>query len=361
MNSRWLPVGIIVLLVLGYLAWDRRQGGSGSREDGALVTRLLPFDINEAARIESVSASATATLVRAEAGWTVSELWGYPADFERVTENLRLLSGIKGGQVIRGGTNLLVEFGLSDNENAPADSRPRVIRFHDAAGGKLASLAIGRPREGAESVMAGGGVYVRVDDGPVLLLGEDLGVLPRGAMDWAETTLLNVDAADIESISVAATGSSYTVRSPSAGEYAMDGLSPGEEVKKDVAGRLFGVLMDLFFGGIADPSKSESDMGLGVPEEFQAKTRDGVTYAVQIGGSPDDVNRYARLFVFYTEPETPDEKSAALKAEVERMSGLFSKWVYVLPNYTCQTMLTPRSDIAGPVAAEAPAGTAPES
>jgi hypothetical protein len=374
MKNRWLFIGVVAFLVLGYLALQKRGGPAprqGAEPDAG--QHLLSFDINDVARFEFVSPSSTSTLMRLNGQWTAADLWNYPADFAKVSEPLRALATLKAGPIVRGGTELLDELGMADDPAKSGEQRPGFLRLFDDSGKLLALVTIGQRRmaDDMESARQSGGRYVRIDDGPVMLVNEEFYGLASTPTEWIDTILLNVPASDIQSITVTATASTYTIRSPADGQYELDGLQPDQEVAKETAGRMFQALVALPLALIVDPAKPEAELGLEKPEEFQAVTRDGVTWVIHVGGSPDGVNRYARLFGFYKQPEPPaapaegadeaakkayeqakkdyDEKVARLTKEVADKTTLFSKWTYVLPNYTCATLLTDRSQLVRPV------------
>ena len=368
MKNRWLLIGIIVLLVLGYFARQHRAERRPAHHRGPIPgAALLSIDINDVAKFDYFTASSTATLIKTESGWVESHLWNYPAEFDHVSETLRQVNESKVGQVVRGGTNMLDELGLADDTNKIGDLRPSTLTLYDGSGKKLAVLTIGQRRQAQSDDFMGRaeGTYVRVGHGAVVLVDADLTRIPRSPVEWINGALLNVPVAEIESISVSSTSSTYTIHSGGAGGYTIDGLGPDEEVQKDAAAALFQVLQPLSFANVVDPALSEATLGLEKPQEFEAHSRDGITYIVHLGSLADGINRYARLFAFYNKPKPPavpgdgadekakkdyeqqkqvyDETAKRQVADVEKLTTVFSKWTYVLPMYSCNTMLTDRS------------------
>jgi hypothetical protein len=114
---RWL---VLLALLVGVAYW--LQTAPGNNEIAGLAAGSPVFtelDVNDINRIELVTRYATNILVRQDSGWVAVSFSGYPAYFPRIASFLRSLVDLTVGQVMRGGEQMLAEFGLDTNALSP--------------------------------------------------------------------------------------------------------------------------------------------------------------------------------------------------------------------------------------------------
>jgi hypothetical protein len=409
MKGKTLVILVAVLLAVAGLSVlrARRQPApvrGGPRGGG---TALVAFDVNAVAAIEVRSGGRTATVVRADGPWAVPSLFGYPADYDKVVESLRKLAEAKVGQVVPGGTDFLADFGLLAPTSAGGTNEAGTLTFRDAAGKPLGVVQLGRSRMPRSDSPYGGypdGQYVRVGDGPVLLLAQAPGDFPAEGENWVKKQLASVSSTDATLVSAEVSNSAYRLTVKGYDDFALDGkLAADEELDKDNARRAAGALSYLSFSAVADPAKPDAELGLEKPAVFALEARDGFAYRVLLGGKPEGRDgRHARFSVEYRKPAAPaappapaagaDTNAAAqAKADHERdlkkwqddtaaaekrlaeEKARFGKWTYVVSDYAAESMLLPRERLvkkiekkpeppaatnAAPSAAEAPATNA---
>ena len=128
MNNKSLIILAAVAVILGGTAYFLNGGAKSSvpKLNGKAVVPGL--DASEVAKIEIGTKLA---LAAGDKGWTVTSLNGYPADREKIVENLLKLRELKVGQVVRG--------------KALDATTPVVLK--DAAGKELAKLELGPKHE----------------------------------------------------------------------------------------------------------------------------------------------------------------------------------------------------------------------
>lgn len=380
MNRKGLIAGLIVLGALCLAAYFTSREPHGPETGGpASGDKLLGFDINNVERLDVTGGSGTSRVERKKGVWVAPDLYDYPADFGKVASRLRDLANEHVGQVIRGGTNYLDEFGLAAGGETE-DGTPTRFVLYAADGGTLGRVALGKVQTG--------GRYVRVDNGPVIQTKGSLSDLPTSWRDWVETKLLDVSPANIAEVRVAPTNApAYTLVKQGTDRYRLEDLGQDEKIDTAAAGKLTRALQYFSLTGVADPSRSDEELGFEQAETYAARTTEGVKYTVSLGGPADANTRYARLSVAYekpTPPVPPDEPSASTNAmstvesgtatngqsdlerarkeyatqlqeynkrvervgrEVEETSKRFAKWTYVLEKYTCDNMLIPRNEL----------------
>ncbi len=298
---------------------------------------LAGLDVNQVARMVVSSASGSCTLRKQDGRWVVSERFGYPADFERLAERLRVFADLKSGQVIRGGEGRPEEFGL-DPDHAVH------VTLAAADGRELARVAVGGTRKAAPDSLYAGypmGQYVRVADGPVQAAATTLPLFPSSPDEWIERELWSVPPAEIASVAVTSTQGAYTVRVTAPGAFEMDGLKKDEEVDGEAARRLTEGLQSLWAVSVADPAVPDAERGLDRPEVCVAAASDGRVYTVRLGSEAPGGGRFARLAADFVQPAPPaaeaEGEMAAYREGVERSRKRAADdharvvdWVYVL-------------------------------
>jgi len=395
-KHRGLLIGAGVLLVLaGWAYFSRRPAQAPAAETGAPERQLVGFDINTVARLSVTDGTQTAVVARTEGTWTIPGLRNYPANFDRVVEELKRLALLKDPQVMRGGTEHLAEFGLDPDQ--AADGRPLRVSFQDGDGALLGEFLVGKDRDSGTGRPGGG--YARAGDGPVLLVPESLSRFSAVDKDWVDTVLLRVSSFDISSIEVQpGGGTAYRLGKNESGAYVAAGLKEDEEVQRTEADRLARALSYLSFTRLADPALSDEELGFDQPGVLRLKTKNNLVYEARVGKATDDGLRYARFAVNYIQPEPPAEPEAAPAAEpagedetpapapdeaareqylreqaeydqqvtqyseqAQKEQGKLAGWTFVIPASDAETMLLPRDNVItvkAPEPEEGDAGTA---
>ena len=312
MKLRTLMVLVVVLVILAVVAGVRLRKPAGRAAEGPVpgAAVLAGLDINQVSKLTVVSGVSTSLVEKKDGRWIVSSLYGYPADFDRLAQQLRSLVDLKVGQIMRGGTDNLDEFGLS------ASNATHVL-LKDAADKTLADLFIGMPRLAENGQPYGngpGGQYLRVGSGPVLLVSDMVrGFSPSGA-DWARRELFSVNPREVKTLTLGSPAGELNIRTTGPGTYTLDGQATNEIVEPPVAGRLFAALHSLTFVTVADPAATNQITGLDKPRRFTAKTTNGFYYSVLTGEADVSQGLFARVRVEYQPPAPPttDEVKASL-------------------------------------------------
>ena len=296
-----VAVGAVVLLK------NRERTPSAGAAGEALLPSLDP------AKIEKVAVSfggQTALLERGADGWAVASLFGYPVDFPRLRESLTELIEVKGGSVVRGGTDSLADFGLATDATT--------VALLDSSGAPLLSVSLGRPRGGGAS--RPGGRYLRVGDGPVVLAKEDLARFSANSDEWIDKKVLEVNSPLTRRIKITLPEASYTLDISGENKYRLEDQKEDEKIDQGAAARLARALPALRCLSVADPALSDAELGLESPSSYTMEAKDGFAYTVRVGGaSADPAGRYARVSVSYSPPPPPtrEEVAASLPPEKE--------------------------------------------
>lgn len=374
MKSSTLIKLILALALLGGLAyWTTRKAPVSANQSAAVAGKALAIDLNGIDGFIVASGTQTVTLAKTEGTWTVETLWNYPADFDRVVDQLRQLGALKVGNIMPGGENQLAEFGLAPDAGVTNEDGLVVVSFFGEGGKALSEVALGKPRlSRSGSPMSEGypdGQFIRVDQGPVMLVDQYLGGIPRQPQDWLDKDLINAARAEVRRVVIKRPdGSTYEVLQETAGTFTVPGLADGEEMKTAGAELLAGCLQNLALTSVADPKLADDKTGLNQAVEYMAELRDGTIYRIKVGNAqPDQFSRYARISADFTVPASPTtgittneqgevvDPFVAFKKQAEEtarkaveQNSRLSKRLFLLPESACLNLTLPRDQLIGP-------------
>ncbi len=351
-------------LLAGLAAWVARRPAAGPAPETGRRALSTP-DINAVARIGIASGTQRVELARGPDGWTVASLWDYPARFESVADLLRGLDGLRVAEVIRGGADLLAEFGLDDQSTNP----PARITLTGAEGGPPEEIALGQPRV-SPAIAAGfsmpDGRFVRVGGGPVVLAEPFLDDIPRRAADWIRKKLFDLPAASVREIAATpAQAPAYGIERTASGGYAGVRALGGRPINSSGADLWFRALQGLTALGVADPALPRESLGFGRGDVAIARATNGLTVRIELGDPAGDDGRHGWLSFQYEEPPPAPSGGAeadaagaaaraAIRAEVEDLQKRLAPWTHVFSAQTASALIFPRDQL---VASETAPGT----
>jgi len=394
-SRRSLVLTAVLLAVLSaILVWQKRQTRSTAPQASVRQVKPLPeeFDINAVTGIVLESSSATTHLYRTDSRWSVAEMYGFDADFDRLSQFLRTLAFVESAQVVHGGDEHPEDFGLIAVSNKPW-SRVTLRGTNQMP----LSVMIGDPwfpsRTETSFMSPGGGRYLRVNDGPVLLVTANIYPLPADPKTWIRKRLLNVDPQAVQSVQVINTNAGYTLIIRGADEYELDGLKEDEELDRGAVNRLRRSMQFLRCIAVADPATPDKELGFTTNSpRFRLTTTNGVSYTAILGGKEPGGGYYLRLtFAFQPPPEPTEEEvrsaleteagsasgsnttarvdtnletrirqelarrrrayeemAAEARREVERLRSELGRWTFVIPYYDYETFTLPREKLVRP-------------
>ena len=334
---------ILLVLLLGVWKFHSRlpaaPGSVAAEGDGTLLGTV---DMSTVAAITLEGVGATTHLARVEGDWRVAEKDDYPADFDRLRELIRSIDDMEAGQVIPAGTEHLAEFGLVGDET----STPTRVTMQHAAGQTV--LLIGDRRAPNPSEPYWGrvpGRYVRVDEGPVRLLKEDIRMAEADPDGWWDRSLLKLVAEDIQRIDVATGIETYAIERGEDQVLQWADDDEGEEMDSNAVNRIFGALRGLRADAIL-PKDAEFE---GV-SHLDARVA-GVTYSLHIGEARSEHNRARPIQITVT---AADDVAPDVAADALRQSKLLTGKTYLIPSYQTDQLLPAKSTLIPPPPASEP-------
>ncbi len=311
MKPKQLIIMVVALAVLAGIALMQRGSGKkriSQTDPGATLFQGL--ELNTVDGFEVSRGSESVSLTKKAGTWKVESLYDYPADFGRLADALRAASDVKTGSPVRSANVDASEYGL--------DQAKRVVL--KAGGADAAQLDIGTQREASDAAGWANQHFVRKDgSADVYLVDYDFRPFSERPGDWIDKELLNVASSGIVSVKAG-----DVELKEIEGQWTLAGLNEEtEELQTSEAGKLRSALQYLNCSSIADPDRSDEDLGFSDAAVYTASTTNQ-TITVTVGGEADG-GRYVRF-----SGDVP-----------EKLNG----WTYVVSSYKADNFLFSRDKL----------------
>jgi len=360
---------VILLIVLGVLATagaliiHLQNSSSPSGEMGAYLLEQLPA--NKVASIIIETPAETVSLIKKGDLWVVEELFGYPADFPKISGLVRTLKRVKVGRRFESSEKILKRLSLKspgDSETAE-DERGTWIRMKDKEGRPVLGILLGKTRiKGKEKKMPDG-QYVMLSKGPeVYLIDTILASFETGPSAWLEKSPVKVDAGEIQSISCMGPGRKLVryrfERSGKDKDLELIDPSTNQKIKKSSLNRLSKALSSLQIKDVANPSAPPQSIQEEASPLLKYHLFSGLTYSVYPGKAcSGTMPCYLRIEVDYQKPgpvkggkiqaassgkkaPSAGKTHEKLAAEATEKNARVSPWVFVIPEWQHNAFFT---------------------
>lgn len=307
----WILVGVLAVLA-GALWWNGRPGSApgGSAETRG---RMLPpsVELNTVRAITIEDGTDTTRLAKTDEVWCLPTWNAYPADFDRLAEMIRSIDATENAQIAEQNPGDLTEYGLADGGDIP----PVRITLEHEAGSTVVSLGQQRESPAGDNLWGPpGGRYVRVDEGPVLLIAEDIAMAEADPETWWDRRLVEAGPESIRRVEIGPGDEALAIERETDGTFTVAGGGEGETVDPGAANRLFGAWRNLRADEIL-PDGEEADAAFTEAISRRAEV-DGVSYLLRLGTVGEDPanGRPVRLEVTALPDATPEQQAAAERA-----------------------------------------------
>ena len=311
MTSKKLGILVVVAAALVAVAYFTRSGARPAAAKLNGKTLLPSLSVADVARIE---AGDKLVLAASADGWKVESLHGYPADREKIAENLMKLAELKVGQVARGrklGTET-------------------AVTLKDASGKELASLKLGdkhMKKASGQAAMYGGGGYpdgrYAAFEGETVLVKDTLDAFDGDAKKWCNARIASFPSSDVKAVKYSHAGEVVELEKGTNSTWVLKGLGPKEELDTSKTYSLDSALSYLDFNSVADPKLTEAELGFSTGYVYTVTMKDGsntVTHVATVGNKvKDGSDRYFKL----------DD----------------GKWIFTISSYSAESMMKSRKDL----------------
>ena len=298
MTTKNLVILGAVAIALGGTAYFLNGGAKSSTPKLNGKTVVPGLDASEVAKIEIGSKLA---LAAGDKGWTVATLNGYPADREKIVENLLKLRELKVGQVVRG---------------KKLDATTPVV-LKDAAGKELAKLELGPKHE-----KWGHGRYAKFE-GESVLVSDALDAYDGDAKQWCNTRIASIPSSDVTAVSYKRGNELVELTKGTNSTWVLKGLTDKEELDTSKTYSLDSSLSYLDFNSVADPKLTEAELGFST----------GAVYTVTYKDGSNTVKRVATV-------------GNTVKGGSDRYFKMDNdKWIFTISSYSAENMMKTRKDL----------------
>ncbi|MCK5564414.1 MAG: DUF4340 domain-containing protein [Planctomycetes bacterium] len=274
-------------------------------------------------------------LTRTGTAFTVVSASDYPAKTDQVNDLLTQCLDIKTLELITSNPANHAEIGVTE------DTARYVLRFADADSQQLAGLLI------SETNPNTGNAYAKLLSSDDVYAIANVPWLYTTAGDYIEKLLLNVDQADIESVTVTTASGDYTLIPGASGEVTVADIPAGVDVDADLAKKVFTALANLRFTEVQTADAQKLDF----INTYKCTLKDTTVYTVSIA------RRAASFFIkcdadFMDKTQVKmqrgvkdtDEELKAKEAKLlanqaaDKFDKLHTGWVYELPAFQAENM-----------------------
>ena len=333
MTTKNLVVLGSAAVVLGGVAWFCNSGRQ-MHAPSIVGEKILPsFDVAEVARIE-IGGAKSVKLAADDKGWKLLSLYGYPADVTKIRENLLKLTELKVGQVA----------------NGRKIASPVTVDIQNAAGKSLAALPLGETHtskpKGQAAMFGGGGYpdgrYVEYK-GKTVLVKETLDAFDGDPKKWTDTRIASVTASDVASV-VFRQGKDEVTLTRKDSTWTLAGLGPKEELDTSKTYSLDSALSYLDFTDVADPKKTEAELGFTTGAVYSVTLKNGQSYTAYVGGK-NGSDRWVRLSAAFKAVGTNATENASLEKAVADFNAKVGRWTYAVSSYSADNMTKKRADL----------------
>jgi uncharacterized protein DUF4340 len=347
MSRRVVAVLIVLLLALGGGALlVRQQSGSQQPAEAASLGQPLLKGLKAAdvAAVVVRQPKATLTIARKDAGWTIAERGGFPADFDKVHDFVLKAIELKISQA--------EPIGEKDRARLNLDASGTALEFLGADGKPLARLTAGRkyfktaPDNPDKAIGDGRYVVLPGDEKRVFVVADPLTQASTRSADWVSRSGIGADK--VKSLEVRdASGAAWKVERPGDNaDWKLVGLSGDEKLeitKANAAAYTFG---QIEIADVAAPDLKPEAAGLDKPTVVTASTLDGLTYVLKLGKLEGD--RYYASVAVSGEPKAEGtdaaERQKKLAERLAREKAL-AGFIVLIPKQKLDDVLRKRVEL----------------
>lgn len=350
-----LLVILVALAGAGALLIHSRDMRSSSGEMGAYLLEQLP--VNDIASIVIETPTSAVSLKKPADSWIVEERFGYPADFAKLSEFVRILKEVKIGRKFDASEKVLKRLSIKSPDDADAldEEKGTRVRMTNSNGKCLLDMVLGKTRAKDPQKGPPDGQYVMMGEAPeIYLIDKILSSLEGGPAEWLEKSPVQVDAGEIQKITCLGPGETpvrYLFERTARGK-DLELIKPATDlnIKKSSLNRLSNALSSLKITDVEASSASSEVIGKDASVRLDYTLFDGWVYQVYMGKACSaTVTCRIRLEVGYqpTGPARPEadqtattedkaaagakSKAATTAVETTEENERLKRWVFTIP------------------------------
>ena len=374
----YLTAVLVVVIAAGILVKNARERSWQSRETVGREL-LTDFPVNDVHAIEIAGPADTVTLARKEEMWRVTDRYGYPADFGKISSFMQKLVDMKALKYVEAGPSQYGRLNLRphDEESGGID-----ILFFDEQDAAMKSIRLGKKHttggEGPPSPMGrrGGprpnGRYILLPESEdIVVVPEQFQQVSADPANWLHTEFFKIGKIRNASLTQDGTVNWEVMRDTEDADLQLADVPADREPKESAVRKIDRAFSYARFKDVADPDLSAEDTGLDTPRIFTATDVEGFTYTVRIGKQTDAGDHYLTATVSYEPPPADEDEKEDASAEdapqgngaenegeknreqtirenrrkAEEISERLDGWTYIVSDYTVKGVLQNKQDL----------------
>lgn len=377
MNRKQLTIIIVAGILLGALGLVMYQKKQGSWTQSARPReRLVPgFPLNDVALVTVKQGTNELNLVKKDDQWLVKERADFPANFGDITDLLRKLWEMKGGQPVQLNQSQLPRLELLP-PNSPTNAAT-LVEFKGKDGKSLCSLLLGKKHMkksaggGPDDMMGGGGAYpdgryvmVGADLSTVCLVSETFANLEPKADAWLDKDFVKVEKTkSVALVSPTATNSWSMARETESADWKLANATPAEQLDTVKASSAATAMASPSINDVVPLDTKPEVTGLDKATTATLETFDGFTYTFKFGNkTADDNGYYVSVNVAANLPkertpgkdekkEDKDKLDKEFKDSQKKLEEKLAKekklagWNYTVSKWSVESLLKPRAEM----------------
>ncbi len=365
-------MGVITVVLIGAALWISHQQERASSPMERLFPDLLAA-INDVSELQVSAQGGTSTMLRRGDVWSVKEKHHYPADLGTIREALIGLAELQILEAKTAKPERYATLGVRDVDVEGSVSTE--VTLKDVAGQIMAEVVVGHTRPAGDNTRQQE-VFVRTPGDPQTWLAIGNVLTEHNPDEWLDKAFLHIEPKRVRRVSVTHQDQSRLVLEkdqPDSLDYHVVDLPEGREVRSQfTVNNIVSTITSLSLQDVHPKSDVSFDTQAGVVATVE--TFDGLAGTV-ILLRRDEMHyvtvsaAFNAALVWQPEPEghperpadgpdTPEQEQtdAALetpkikpaeevKAEIDALNQTVADWVYVIPQFRADTILTKPADL----------------
>ena len=186
------------------------------------------------------------------------------------------------------------------------------------------------------------GRYVQFGD-KVVLVKDTLDAFDGDPKKWTDTRIASVTASDVTSVTYAKGKESVSLTRKD-GKWDLAGLGPKEELDTSKTYSLDSALSYLDFTGVADPKKTDAELGFATGAVYTVTLKNGQSYTAKVGDKTGS-DRWVKLSASFKAVGTNATENATLEKAVKDFNEKTGKWAFSIASYSADNMSKARKDL----------------
>jgi hypothetical protein len=361
-----IAVGVVLVAVMALL--PSRTGHDADPATSAWLPELAA-GINEVdtLRVTTAGDETVASLSRGDTQWTIAELGGYPADWNKVRTLLAALAKARVLEEKTSNPQWYSRLGVEDLSSAEAT-------------GVLLTLSLDGQEHGViigDAADQRSGRYLRSAGAEQSVLADFEAEVPRTAMGWADTQVADLPAANVAEVEIIHPDRDrILVRKVSADDtdYVLDNLPAGRELQSSwSANALGGILAALSMDGVRRADTLDwtqpllvrvltfDGMEVRVEAITEAVADDTATVTPETATAEEGEAAQTHWLRFSSsapfaavQDAVPEEED--VQARVAAFNARVDGWAYTVPGYKFDAMNKRLADLLKPLSDDSGAG-----